>query len=63
MPILVRIVLFFALLLPATAAPKPLEKFENCTLVPTDWADGDSFRIRSRASMPAASRVPSMARS
>ena len=46
MPILVRIVLFCALILPATAAPKPLEKFENCTFVPTEWADGDSFRIK-----------------
>ena len=46
MPILVRIVLYFALILPATAAPKPLQKFENCTLVPTKWADGDSFRIK-----------------
>jgi len=49
MPILVRIVLFFALLLPVTAAPKPLEKFENCTFIPADWADGDSFRIRTAA--------------
>ncbi len=40
------LVLFFALFLPATAAPKPLRKFENCTLVPTAWADGDSFRIK-----------------
>ncbi len=28
------------------APPKPLEKFEKCTFVPTDWADGDSFRIK-----------------
>jgi endonuclease YncB( thermonuclease family) len=49
MPILVRIVLFFTLLLPVTAAPKPLEKFENCTFVPTPWADGDSFRIKTAA--------------
>ena len=46
MPILVRIALFSALFLPATAAPKPLQKFENCTFVPTEWADGDSFRIK-----------------
>ncbi|HSP42527.1 MAG TPA: thermonuclease family protein, partial [Luteolibacter sp.] len=46
MSILARIVLFFALLLPVTAAPRALEKFENCTFVPTEWADGDSFRIR-----------------
>jgi endonuclease YncB( thermonuclease family) len=49
MSILARIVLFFAFFLPVTAAPKPLQKFENCTLVPTDWADGDSFRIRTAA--------------
>jgi endonuclease YncB( thermonuclease family) len=49
MPILFRIVLFFSLLLPVTAAPTPLEKFENCTLVHTEWADGDSFRIRTAA--------------
>ncbi|MCU0751404.1 MAG: helix-hairpin-helix domain-containing protein [Akkermansiaceae bacterium] len=30
----------------ALAQPKPLESLKNCTLVPTDWADGDSFRIR-----------------
>ena len=46
MPILVRIVLCFALILPATAALKPLQIFENCAIVPTDWADGDSFRIK-----------------
>lgn len=47
MPILARIALFLACILHASAAPpKPLEKFENCTFVPTDWADGDSFRIR-----------------
>jgi competence ComEA-like helix-hairpin-helix protein len=46
MPILVRTVVFFALILPGTAAPKPLQKFENCTFIPTNWADGDSFRIR-----------------
>jgi DNA uptake protein ComE-like DNA-binding protein len=49
MPILDRIVFFLALLLPVTAAPKPLEKFENCTFVPTEWADGDSFRIKTAA--------------
>jgi len=46
MSILARIVLFFAFFLPVTAAPKPLQKFENFTLVPADWADGDSFRIK-----------------
>jgi endonuclease YncB( thermonuclease family) len=46
MQVLIRIVFFFAYFLPVTAAPKPLLKFENCTLVPTEWADGDSFRIK-----------------
>lgn len=46
MPILVRIVLCFAWFLPVTAAPEPLQKFNNCTFVPTGWADGDSFRIK-----------------
>jgi DNA uptake protein ComE-like DNA-binding protein len=49
MPICVRTALLFALVCPAFAAPKPLLKFENCTLVPTDWADGDSFRIKTAA--------------
>jgi endonuclease YncB( thermonuclease family) len=42
------IFLFLACFLPASAAPapQPLEKLENCTFVPTDWADGDSFRIK-----------------
>ena len=30
----------------ATAAPAPLKTLRGCTLVPADWADGDSFRIR-----------------
>ena len=49
MPLFFRIVLLFALLLPVAAAPKPLEKFENCTFVPAAWADGDSFRIKTSA--------------
>jgi DNA uptake protein ComE-like DNA-binding protein len=49
MPIPAWIVVFFALFLPVTAAPKPLEKLEHCTFVPTDWADGDSFRIKTQA--------------
>ncbi len=28
--------------------PKPLQEFKDCTLVPTEWADGDSFRIRTK---------------
>lgn len=35
----------------AAAAPKPLETFKGCTLVPTDWADGDSFRIKTSKGM------------
>lgn len=29
-----------------SAAANPLNRLQNCTLVPTDWADGDSFRVR-----------------
>jgi len=43
----VWIILFFTCLLHASAAPaKPIEKFEHCTFVSTDWADGDSFKIK-----------------
>ena len=28
------------------ATPRPLKSFRSCVLVPTDWADGDSFRVR-----------------
>jgi len=30
----------------AYAAPDPLERLENCTLAPTEWADGDSFLVK-----------------
>jgi competence protein ComEA len=30
----------------AWAAPDPLMQLENCTLVPTEWADGDSFLVK-----------------
>lgn len=46
MPSLIWVALFFALFLPVTAAPMPLQKIEKCTLVPTEWADGDSFQIK-----------------
>jgi len=36
----------FALLLGGMAQGAPLVKIENCTLVKTDWADGDSFRVQ-----------------
>ena len=42
----VWIALFLACIFHASAAPKPLETIEKCILVPTDWADGDSFQIR-----------------
>lgn len=42
--------LFLAVLVPVGADPaKPLQKLEHCTLIPTDWADGDSFRIKTEA--------------
>lgn len=41
--------LLFCLPSAFAAPPKPLQKFENCTLVPTKWADGDSFRIKTAA--------------
>lgn len=30
----------------ADAAPKPLQTIKGCTFIPTEWADGDSFRIK-----------------
>ncbi|TAE77098.1 MAG: hypothetical protein EAZ65_00655 [Verrucomicrobia bacterium] len=30
----------------ADAAPKPLQTIKGCTFIPTGWADGDSFRIK-----------------
>lgn len=38
--------LFFLLLTAAAPAAEPLTHLEHCTLVPTPWADGDSFLIR-----------------
>jgi DNA uptake protein ComE-like DNA-binding protein len=47
MPAVLRVLLCILIAAPLSAAPaKFLEKLENCTLVPTDWADGDSFLIR-----------------
>ncbi len=39
---------FFAVLavLAAASAQEVLQKFEGCTFVPTEWADGDSFQVR-----------------
>ena len=41
----VALCIFFAV--PISAAPaKTMQKFANCTLIATKWADGDSFQIR-----------------
>ena len=31
---------------PRAGAAADLEVIPGCTLLPTDWADGDSFRVR-----------------
>ncbi len=31
---------------PVCLAQKGLQRFENCQLIKTDWADGDSFRVK-----------------
>jgi competence protein ComEA len=36
----------FLIVLSATASPAQLKSIGSCTLVPTEWADGDSFRVR-----------------
>lgn len=33
--------------LEVAVAAAPLEKLSNCTLIPTEWADGDSFLVKS----------------
>lgn len=33
-------------LLPASLQAEPLQTIADCRFVPTDWADGDSFRVR-----------------
>jgi hypothetical protein len=45
-PILALLLICFA---PALHAADPLTRLEGCTLVPTEWADGDSFLIRTKA--------------
>ena len=30
----------------AVAQSKPLQQFDNCTFIETDWCDGDSFRVK-----------------
>ncbi len=45
-----RLVLFFSIALVLLVLPclgqQPLTKLENCTWLPTTWADGDSFLVR-----------------
>ena len=41
-----RLAVMLALLAGAPAWPEELAAIEGCRLVPADWADGDSFRIR-----------------
>ncbi len=42
-----RLVLFVTMLLSSSVwAAKPLTKIEGCILIPTEWADGDSFLVR-----------------
>jgi endonuclease YncB( thermonuclease family) len=50
MPIIAGITFFLVCLLHVSAAPhKPLVLLRNCSFVPTAWADGDSFRIKTAA--------------
>jgi DNA uptake protein ComE-like DNA-binding protein len=47
MPTALKAALCLFLLPPLSAAPeKEFQKIGNCTLVPADWADGDSFPIK-----------------
>lgn len=41
-----RLLLVILLTLGFARAAEPLTEIKNCTLVPTDWADGDSFLVR-----------------
>jgi competence ComEA-like helix-hairpin-helix protein len=50
MPIIAGITFFLICLLHATAAlPQPLVPLSHCSFVATEWADGDSFRIKTAA--------------
>ncbi|MFZ4778326.1 MAG: helix-hairpin-helix domain-containing protein [Terrimicrobiaceae bacterium] len=40
------LLLVFLALLPRASAEEELKRIEGCRLVPTEWADGDSFRAR-----------------
>jgi len=40
--------LLLILIAPALHAADPLTRLEGCTLIPTEWADGDSFLIRTK---------------
>ena len=39
-------VFFFFVLINSILQAAPLTKIEGCTIIPTDWADGDSFQIQ-----------------
>lgn len=41
-----RLLLWFFAAILSCHAGEELQKFSNCTLTPTDWADGDSFSVR-----------------
>lgn len=45
-PLRTALALLLCALLPAPAAERPLQLLPNCRLLPTDWADGDSFRVQ-----------------
>ncbi len=47
--VLALAILAATLLCASDAAANPLNRLQNCTLVPTDWADGDSFRVRTES--------------
>ena len=40
-------------------AATPLQTLKNCRLLPAEWADGDSFRVRTPAGESAARGVAS----
>lgn len=47
MKVIFRMALSLLFLVPfAAAGSKPFAAWENCTFVPTEWADGDSFLIK-----------------
>ncbi len=45
-PLRAALALLLLALLPAPAAERPLQLLPQCRFLPTDWADGDSFRVQ-----------------